>query len=141
LTAKQRSEIAALAQAHNLKFAVLFGSRAVGENIRGDSDYDIAVFSRRPERLFSADLDYYNGILFGLAKIFEAPGDKIDLTDLRHADPLLRYEITRVGKLLVGDELEYEELKATARRRYLETEDLREVRRALINRRQKLLLA
>ena len=125
-------KIEELAKKHKIRFIVLFGSQATGSP-RKDSDFDIAVFMDK----FN-DLDTYNDVLFGLEKILEIPAEKIDLTNLKNANPLLRYEITSKGKLLFGNELEYLELKAFSFRDYIEYRKLLDLESFLIKKRQKL---
>lgn len=128
----KKSQIEKLAKKHKIKFVVLFGSQAKGVT-REDSDFDIAVYMDE----FS-DLDKYNEVLFGLAKIFGVFEDKIDLTDLKNANPLLRYEITSRGNLLYGNELDYLNLKAFAFRDYINAKPLMDLEYFLIKKKQKL---
>lgn len=107
-----------LATQNNIKYIVLFGSQAEGTQHK-NSDVDIAVF--RDE---FKTLKEYSTVLFGLADILGYCSDKIDLTNLKYAKPLLRYEITSKGKLLYGDELDYEEFCAFAFKDYIDSKDL-----------------
>ncbi len=107
-----------LATQNNIRYIVLFGSQAEGTQ-RKDSDVDIAVF--RDE---FKTLKEYSTVLFGLADILGYSSDKIDLTNLKHAKPLLRYEITSKGKLLYGNELDYEEFCAFAFKDYIDSKPL-----------------
>lgn len=128
----KKSQIEKLAKKREIKFVVLFGSQAKGVP-RKNSDFDIAVYMDK----FS-DLDKYSDALFELAKIFGVSEDKIDLTDLKNADPLLRYEITSKGKLLYGDELDYLNLKAFSFRDYISAKHLMDLEYFLIKKKQKL---
>lgn len=125
-------KIEEFAKQHKIKFIVLFGSQATKAS-RKESDFDIAVFMDG----FN-DLDTYNKVLFGLAEILKIPEEKIDLTNLKNANPLLRYEITSRGKLLFGDELGYLEFKAFSFRDYIEAGRLFDLEIFLIKKRQKL---
>lgn len=129
----KKSEIQKLAEKHKIKFIVLFGSRAKGVSGK-DSDFDIAVYMDG----FS-DMDSYNAALFGLGEILDIPAEKIDLTNFKNANPLLRYEITREGKLLFGNELNYLEFKAFAFRDYIAAKSLLDLEYFLIKKRHKLL--
>ena len=126
-------KIEELAKKYKIRFIVLFGSQATGSP-RKDSDFDIAVFMDK----FN-DLDTYNDVLFGLEKILEVPAEKIDLTNLKTSDPLLRHEITSKGKLLFGNELEYLEFKAFSFRDYIESRKLLDLESFLVKKRHKLL--
>ncbi|MDD4358335.1 MAG: nucleotidyltransferase domain-containing protein [Candidatus Pacebacteria bacterium] len=120
-----------LAKQNNIKYIVLFGSQVKGTQ-REDSDFDIAIF-RDPFK----SLEEYTNVLFGLADILGFCSDKIDLTNLKHADPLLRYEITTKGKLLYGNELDYEEFCAFAYKDYIDSKDLFDLRFELLEKRNK----
>lgn len=122
-----------LAKKHKIKFIVLFGSQTT-KTFNKESDFDIAVFMDK----FN-DLDTYNDVLFGLAKILKIPEEKIDLTDLKNANPLLRYEITSRGKLLFGDEMEYLNFQALAFKDYILAQNLFDLEKALVKKRHKLL--
>ena len=125
-------KIEEFAKKYKIRFIVLFGSQAT-KSSREDSDFDIAVFMDN----FN-ELDVYKDVLFGLEEILKIPAEKIDLTNLRTSDPLLRYEITSKGKLLFGDELEYLEFKAFSFRDYIESRKLLDLESFLIKKRQKL---
>ncbi len=122
-----------LAKKYKIKFIVLFGSQAV-KSPRKDSDFDIAIFMDK----FN-NLDVYNNVLFGLSALLKISEEKIDLTDFKNANPLLRYEITSKGKLLFGDEMEYLEFKAFSFRDYIASKKLLDLESFLIKKRHKLL--
>lgn len=98
------------------------------------SDYDIAVSAKN----FNIFKNYTN-MLYGLSEILNIPSERIDLTNLNSSDPLLRYEIVLNGKLLYGDETDYEKFKVYALRLYIDTQRLRELEKAIIIKRQRLL--
>lgn len=128
----KKPEIQKLAEKHKIKFIVLFGSQVKG--IPGeDSDFDIAIYTDRLNFF-----DKYSEILSDLAKIFGVFEDKIDLTDLKNANILLRYEITSEGKLLYGRELDYLELKSFAFRDYIAAQSLFNLEYLIIKKKQKL---
>ncbi len=120
-----------LAKQNNIKYIVLFGSQAMGMQ-REDSDFDIAIF--RDE---FKSLEEYTNVLFGLEEVLGFCSDKIDLTNLKYADPLLRYEITSKGKLLYGNELDYEEFCAFAFKDYVDSKPLFDLRFELLKKRNK----
>lgn len=129
----KKQEIEQLADKYKIKFIVLFGSQTKGVP-REDSDFDIAVYMDG----FN-DLDAYNSVLFSLADAVNILSQKIDLTDLKNANPLLRYEITRKGELLYGNELEYLQFKAFAFRDYISARRILDLEFFLIKKRHKLL--
>ncbi|OHA48977.1 MAG: hypothetical protein A2W59_02295 [Candidatus Terrybacteria bacterium RIFCSPHIGHO2_02_41_19] len=117
----------------DIKFAVLFGSRAV-ERVADESDFDIAVSLKDGKSVFD-DLGKYSEMLENFAKIFSANEDKIDLTDLNNANILLRYEITKNGVLLFGDPQDYEELKSFSFRDYVDAKPLFDLEDKIIKKR------
>ena len=91
---------------HNIKLAVLFGSRAKGES-RPDSDWDLAI-------LFKDDFFDNNkhnlavikkNLIKELCSLFET--SKVDLVILNRVSPFLRYRVAKSGLPLfeenVGD--------------------------------------
>jgi predicted nucleotidyltransferase len=122
---------------HGLRMVVLFGSQVSGE-ANEKSDYDIAVLTV-PEKNIAKNLKDYNDILFLLEKILSIPAEKIDLTNLQTVTPLLLHEIFENSELLYGDELDYEEQRARAFRKYIDAKPLFELHRIIIKKRQKLL--
>lgn len=128
----KKTEIKGLAEKYKIKFIVLFGSRVKG-NPREDSDFDVAVYTDNFH-----EMGKYSDMLVGLANIFGVFEDKIDLTDLKNANPLLRYEITSKGKLVFGNELEYLQLEAFAFRDYIGAKSLMDLEYSLVKKKQKL---
>lgn len=116
-----------------IKFALLFGSRA-GGNTKEESDFDIAVSLKNGKSIFE-DMGKYSEMLESFAKIFFAGDNKIDLTDLRNANILLKYEITQNGVLLFGNDQDYEELKSFSFRDYVDARSLFELEDIIIKKR------
>ncbi len=125
------------AEKHGLRMVVLFGSQVNG-NANKNSDYDITVLTVR-EKNIAKNLKDYNEVLFFLVEALQIPEEKIDLTDLRTADPLLLHEIFENSELIYGDELDCEEQRARAFRKYIDAQPLFELRRTMIKKRQQLL--
>jgi len=121
------------AEKAGIKFAVLFGSQAIG-NFADGSDFDIAVSFKNSKSIFD-DLGKYSELLENFAKIFSVSEDKIDLTDLSNANILLRYEITRNGVLLSGNAQYFEEFKAFSFRDYVDAKSLFELEDIIIKKR------
>ncbi len=124
------------AKKHNLRMVVLFGSQAVGK-ANEQSDYDVAILLEGNEKI--DDLQEYNSLLSFLAEILQTSEEKIDLTDVRTAPPLLFHEIFSEGTLLYGDEMDHEEYRAKAFRKYIDAQPLFDLRRTIIEKKQKLL--
>lgn len=133
-----KEKIKALALENNVKFVVLFGSFA-SDKEKKESDIDVALYLNGNQLVFK-NFPAYSQILSGLIKIFSASDKKIvDIVDLKTANILLRYEITSKGKLLYGDEIDYEDYKSFAFRDYIDARRLFEVEDSLIKKRQKLI--
>jgi predicted nucleotidyltransferase len=115
---------------------VLFGSQARGA-ARKDSDYDIAVLTDENRSL--SDFDNYSQILFFLSRTLEIPAEKIDLTKIREANPLLQYEIFSKGKLLFGDRNLFDEYHAVAFREYIDAKKLLELESKMVKQRVSML--
>jgi uncharacterized protein len=121
---------------HPIRFVVLFGSYASGIT-NEKSDVDIAVFLKDSIPLFSHNA--YSDLLVSFAKEFNVSEDRIDLTDLRRANILLRYEIMTGGLLLFGDYEECEEYSIFAFKDYVDARPLFDAEDAIIRARQKIL--
>jgi len=65
--------------------------------------------------------------------------DKIDLTDLKNANPLLCYEIYKNSQLLYGNELDYSNFKARAFCCYIDAIQLFFLQNCLLQKQHKLL--
>ncbi len=95
---------------HRLALILLHGSTVSGLS-HDKSDVDVAVLAKNPHQAIDR-LKLIND----LAAVF--PADKIDLTDLAHADPLLLKLVSGQVKLLAGKPKDLEKLKLTAFHRY-----------------------
>ena len=127
LEQKQREELEKIGRSHDLCFIILHGSQATGTAGAG-SDVDVAVLGSRP-----LPFDEYLALFGELAEVFgEGSGRELDLKTLHGVDPLFRYQVTRGGILLYGDPTAYEEFKAFAFRDYMDSADLRELEKLLL---------
>lgn len=120
-----------------ISMLVLFGSQATGK-AKTESDYDLAVLML-PIKDIGKNLSAYTETLFFLANVLGIAENKIDLTNLASASPLLQKEIFSEGRLLFGDTCEFASLKAAALRRYIDIYSLRQLRTKMINTKQKIL--
>jgi predicted nucleotidyltransferase len=131
-----REKIQKSAFEKGIKFIILFGSQAVGDG-HEHSDFDVAVLTTRGQDLslfknYSETLDF-------LSEILGVPDDRIDLTHLNKANPLLKYEVVSSGKLLYGDEDEYAAYRAGAFKDYIDSQPLFRLEKYLIRKRQTLI--
>lgn len=90
---------------HNLKLVILHGSQLTGKT-HAKSDLDLAVV-RTDENEF--DL---LSLILDLKIYFK--NEKIDLTDITHADPLLLFSVIQKSKLLSGDIMNFKSLEELA---------------------------
>jgi hypothetical protein len=92
-----------LAEAPELLFAVLVGSRADG-SATGESDWDIALQWRCGDA--SNRIAWHESMRRRLAYIIQVPEDRLDLIDLSNARLAMRALVAEEGLLLaVNDEL------------------------------------
>lgn len=111
----------------SLKFLILFGSRSRG-NHRPDSDWDFAISYDK-----KADNDYLIALSI-LSELFDTDLDFIDLIDLDHCSPLMKYQVARDGKLIyeknLGDFLKF---RVRAWKEYADTAKFRKAQKDSID--------
>lgn len=118
-----RARLAPLAARPGLELLVLFGSHVKGRP-GPRSDVDVGV---QCESL--ADLDAWTLLLAPIVG-----SDRLDLVDLRRADPLLAFEIARTGQVLFERQGGvFHRFQALASLRYADTEKLRVAERRAIH--------
>lgn len=101
---------------------VRFGSTVTGR-ARPDSDIDIGVLCER-----ELTLDERGQIVVDLARRHGLPEDRIDLVDLRTANPILLHEAAENGELLEGDPDDFLHFRVSAWKVYHDTAKLRRAR-------------
>jgi len=102
----------------------LFGSHASGHE-RTRSDIDLGV-------LFNEHVDGFKRIDME-TKISNLLRKDIDLVDMKRSGPFLRHQIYKYGKLIYHDETDFAYIfRANSIRDYLDTEDLRMLRRDIL---------
>ena len=116
---KLKKEIKKIAQKYNLELILLFGSR-LDKKIHQESDFDVAYSGRR-----NLNLNQEAKLIIDLSPIFKS--ENIDLVNLKKASPLLLYAITKDCKVIFEeDSLIYDNLRAYAFKKYIETKPLYE---------------
>ena len=117
-----KAKLAPLFREEALQIVLLFGSQSSGQ-VHPESDIDIGFLYDEPVDL----LDLTNKVIQLLHK------DRVDVVDLRHANPLLCFSAARQGKLL------YERCPglfnsffSLSFRRYVDTKKLRDARQKAI---------
>lgn len=119
LSKEQKYRIKKIAQKYNLELILLFGSRATGR-IRKESDFDVAYLSGK-----NLDLMEESRLIVELVPIFRS--ENIDLVNLKKANPLLLYAITKNCQVIYEKKsLAFCSLRAYAFKKYVETKPLYE---------------
>ncbi len=127
LTLNQERKIIDLAKRYNLKFVILYGSKAKNrENIQ--SDIDIAILG---EEVITFDIlvDLNNEF----AELFCVKN--IDVKSLHNVDPLFLYEVTGNGVLLYGEDYDYNLYRSYAFRNYCDSRSLLVLKSEIVKRR------
>jgi len=112
----REKELQLIAKKYNLKFIVLFGSKARGQVQNKESDLDIAVFSNK-----KPDYELFRDLFSDLSDVFSK--ENVDLRFLNDADLLFRFNVVKDGKLLYGDKDAYQAYTLSTIRMY--TDDLK----------------
>ena len=105
-----KDELEKIREKHNLLLIILHGSQVHGKT-HPKSDVDIGVVrkdNKQKPRLLELIKD--------LSKAFKT--DKVDISDLTHADPLLLYSAVRKSTLLAGKKADYDKLLRLAFHKY-----------------------
>lgn len=105
---------------------IAFGSQLTGFT-RADSDFDFAVLAEKP-----LSLSVRTRLSEHLSKKFKINEDKIDITDLRTASPLLLYEVSKKGKLVEGDDFDFIRFKVRAWKIYQDTKKFRNLKEKMV---------
>lgn len=145
----QKRKIEEVAEKYHIGLMILFGSRAKKQlrHFHQEADFDIAYLSKS-ERSEGEDEAYASSpkdlsgkeiidLDCDLMDVFSS--DRIDLMDLRKANPFLRYEIARNSQLLFGEEIDYLNFKSFAFKDYINHETLFDLSSVLIRRKHELL--
>ena len=108
------------------RLIIAFGSQNSGHANPG-SDFDFAVLAPKPLTLTErTKLSGY------LAKKFSINEDKIDLTDLFTAPPLLLHEVAQKGKLIEGTNFDFIRFKVRAWKVYQDTAKFRRLEKQMV---------
>lgn len=117
----------AIIEKYKLELLIVFGSYAENKNNPG-SDLDLAFKS-------SINLGQQKEIkLLNELSRFYQRGD-IDLVNIEKAEPVLKVEIAKRGKLLSGSQKEFDSFSIYAAAIYADTKFLREDRRKMLEKR------
>jgi len=130
-TSGKKDLIDKIAQKYSLELLLLFGSQIFGKTNK-ESDFDIA-YSSKKELTGKKEIE----LNCDLMDVFKS--DKIDLTNIKNANPFLNYEIAKKCQMIFGDEKNFSEFKITAFKKYVDHLPLLDLRDLLIKKRQKIL--
>ena len=114
-----KGKLAPILEEEGLEIVLLFGSAASGR-MHKKSDIDLAFLYKKPVNILSLT----NRVI----KLLHM--DSVDVVDLRHASPLLRYSVAKNGRLLYerGEGI-FNGFYSLAFRMYLDTKKLRDAQR------------
>jgi len=118
LTKRQVQRIEGIGGKFDLRLIILYGSYVRGTAEEG-SDLDIAVSGKKAID-FEIQLELYSD----LADVLGDLKRELDLVTLEKKDPLFLFQIAMNSQLLYGDLTEYNEFRALAFKKYLDSEDL-----------------
>ncbi|MFH1968648.1 MAG: nucleotidyltransferase domain-containing protein [bacterium] len=112
ISEKQKQKIEGLAKKYSLKLILLFGSRATDRS-RKESDYDIAYLPAK-NLGYDDEIDINSKFI----SIFPHEQGRIDTVDIRRANPLLIFQISKKNILLFGNREEFVKFKLRAFKKY-----------------------
>ncbi|MGB9706487.1 MAG: type VII toxin-antitoxin system MntA family adenylyltransferase antitoxin [Microgenomates group bacterium] len=133
ITKEQKKQIQKIGKKHHLDFIILHGSQVTGKK-GPQPDVDVAIYRRG-----GIDFKEQMEIFFKLSEIFGEFGE-LDLKTLHKKDPLFRYYVVRDGKLLYGDQTDFNEYKAYAYKSYFDASDLFALEAFLVEKHQRQLM-
>lgn len=107
-TKSQTKQLESIRQKHQLQLILLHGSQAKGQT-HSNSDLDIAIYGR------SKTLNLLK-LISQLSETF--PGQKVDVSNLTNADPLLLQTVTTKSHVLSGKQKDFDKLQLKAFHRY-----------------------
>lgn len=117
-----RERLAPLFKDKGLRFVLLFGSSVTGR-VHRHSDIDLAFF-------FDLDINIL-ALTNEVIRLLHA--DNVDVIDLRHASPLLRFSVAKNGRLLYErSQGEFNSFFSLTFRRYVDTKKLRDMQATAI---------
>ncbi len=115
---KIKPNIKQLAEKYDLSMVILFGSQAEQKFLHKESDFDIVYLAKK-----DLDLMDESKLVCDLMPIFGS--DKIDLTNLKKAGPLLMKRIFGNHKILFcKDLMQYYQYKIYSMKNYIESKPL-----------------
>lgn len=114
ITQAQKNELEKIAPKYGITLILLFGSQAK-ETAHPASDVDFGIMSEK-----QLSREQYAGLISDFARIFHIPSDRVDLTELKRADPLLLQRSYFEGILLYGKDELFRRRKMYALKRFMD---------------------
>ena len=124
-----KSKIEKIAEKYGLRLLILFCSQA-GEkkHLHAESDFDVAYLGKK-----DLDLEEEAKLISDMMPVFQS--EKVDLANLKKADPLLLKQIFEDHELLYShNPNDYYRYKVYSERKFKEASPLFELREYLLNR-------
>ncbi|MBW2219109.1 MAG: nucleotidyltransferase domain-containing protein [Deltaproteobacteria bacterium] len=132
LTEIQKGKINSIGKKHDLRFIIIYGSYARGEE-KKRSDLDLAVYGQEkitPEKL--------SEIFRDLSSVFGDNRDRaLDIKSLHNTNPFFRFQVAKDGQLIYGSPDDYDEYHLYSYRNYNDSRSLLRLRDIMIDKRQK----
>lgn len=107
-----KTKLAKIAKKYNLKQIILFGSQSVRQNT-SESDFDIGILSQKP-----LSTQRQEALLIDFSQKLGVPIQRLDLTMLNHASPLLLFQSVKNARLLFGQPRFFTAFKLYAIKQY-----------------------
>lgn len=120
---KEKKNVEKIRKDHKLDLILLHGSVVTGKT-HTESDIDIAVLPKKNINIRLLDL------IRDFSKVYLS--DKIDITDLSKADPLLLYAVATKSRLISGSVEGYKAFKLKAYKRYIDYQKYLEIERKTV---------
>ncbi|MFV1977120.1 MAG: nucleotidyltransferase domain-containing protein [Candidatus Scalindua sp.] len=118
-----RERLSPLLQDKELKLVLLFGSSVSGK-VHKQSDIDLAFLYDKPADILS--------LTNNVVRLLRT--DSIDVVDLKHASPLLKFAVARTCKIIhERQQGDFNEFYSLSFRMYIDTQKLRDAQKSSID--------
>jgi predicted nucleotidyltransferase len=112
LDENQDKQIKKIGQKFDLVFVIIFGSAVNGKRT-SQSDLDIGVLMKKQPKYQD-----FKKLYSAFSKVFKA--ENIDIRFLNRADPFFRFQVVKNGKLIYGDQTEFDKYFNYAYKSYVD---------------------
>lgn len=134
ITQEQQEKLNKIGKEHNIKLAMIIGSRTEKGSPKPNSDLDVAFILNAPERKYS----YIYGELYSdLSDVF--PEFNVDIVNLKNTNFVFRYEVYLNSELIIGNELDYSEFLSRSYKEFMDSRDLLRLRETLLKKHHNML--